>query len=552
MFADALTLRAYQQEVSGRFPLPWFVQKISQIHDHDYLLSCRLGPGERLRWLISLRPGDPTWSRWQGAKPQARPPSSFTMLCRKHLQGRPLLALESHYPERCLSLVFPHHRLILELLDRHPNLVLVDSESRVLGAHQMRRAGDRLLRIRQPYLSPPRPPLPEAQTLSAYQLEEFYLSEPPPEWPQSLLKHCFGLSPEACRCLSTRWDDLQTSWKALWDRCQPGNYRACKSGERLSLWGNLDSGPLSLLEVEESSWARSPSLALPGLEQERQRALKGLERQRRKLQTRLEKLAQDRTQVTRADLLQREGELLLTYQHQLPKGKEQVELLDFDGERRLQIQLDPALSALEVARKRLRRAAKLRRSLPIVESRVTQTQEELRQLEVRRLQLEQAESLAELKAWLKPPQDPQVRPGVRASGPRSYLFELPEQPSYQILVGRSPRQNDALIRRLAARNDLWFHVKDAPGAHVVLKTAGRSPETEVIEAAAYLAARYSSRAEESRVLVSFTSSQRVRKPAGSPAGFVLYDEELTLWVQPGLPPSGLKRADHQEGDRKKG
>jgi len=48
--------------------------------------------------------------------------------------------------------------------------------------------------------------------------------------------------------------------------------------------------------------------------------------------------------------------------------------------------------------------------------------------------------------------------------------------------------------RIAAPEDYWFHVRDYPGAHVVLKGAGGEPPEEEIRAAASVAAWHSARA----------------------------------------------------------
>jgi predicted ribosome quality control (RQC) complex YloA/Tae2 family protein len=537
LFYDALTLRAYVAEASARFPLPWFVQKLSQVGDFDYLLSCRLGPGRRLRWLISLQVNAPTLRWWRDAKPQARPPSAFTMLCRKHLQGRSFDRIETLYPERIVRLATREHVLVIELLDRQPNLLLLDALGNVLGGHKLGRGDERELRPRRPYRPPSRPDVPDADKLTAYQLEEIYLSNPP-AWPQHLLQHTFGLSPAACSRLSKNLDELSRSWADMWRQASPGSYRAEQLGNgRLTIWGDSAEGPRALLAAEEESSPRE----LPGAEQQRQRGLQQLAKAQQRLRQRLEKLEGDRRRVGEADRLQREGELLLTYGHGVPRGATTAELTDWDGETRIVVTLDPARGVVDEAQRRLRRAAKYRRSLPVVEDRVGQTEAELRRLEEASFQMQSAETpeeIQELLAGLAADKRPVARPGSapKSAGPRRYRYG-----DYLIYVGRSPKQNDMLVQRLSARDDLWFHVKDSPGAHVVLKTAGRSPEEEHVEAAATLAARYSSRARDPKVLVSFTSAQRVKKPSGSPAGFVLYTEELTLWVRPDALPEGLQR-----------
>lgn len=544
MFYDALTLRAYVAEVVQKFPLPWFVQKLSQVGDFDFFVHFRLGPQRSFRWHLSLQPQHPDLKLWQGPKPQAQSPSSFIMLCRKYLQGRSLERVEVLYPERLVRLQGRDHTLVIELLDRQPNVLLVTATGTVLGGFRLGRSNERELRARRPYLPPPQTGLPEAQSLSPYQLQEIYLSDPP-QWPHSLLQHSFGLSPGACQWLSTHFQSLSSasmeleqrlslSWSDLWKYVEGGYSAQRLSGGKLTIWGQGPAQALLDLEVEVSA----PSL--PGLEVERQRAIQSVKKARQKLQQRLVKLDEDRARVALADALQREGELLLTYQHLVSKGATSVQLTDWDGETQVSLALDPALSVVVQAQRRLKKAAKYRRSLSIVEARVLETGAEISRLDETLFQLQQVESqadLSELMADRAPKRVTVKKPAGPSSGPRSYLFQ-----GFQLWVGRSPRQNDELVRRYSARDDLWFHVKDSPGAHVVLKTAGASPEEEVVEAAAVLAAHYSSRAAEKKVLVSFTAAQRVKKPAGAAPGLVVYSDELTLWVDPTQMPSGLRRS----------
>ena len=59
----------------------------------------------------------------------------------------------------------------------------------------------------------------------------------------------------------------------------------------------------------------------------------------------------------------------------------------------------------------------------------------------------------------------------------------------EIYVGRNNRQNDYLVHKFAAKRDLWLHVKDIPGAHVIIRSD--APPAETIQEAALLAAYYS-------------------------------------------------------------
>ncbi|MFN8607614.1 MAG: NFACT family protein [Vulcanimicrobiota bacterium] len=529
MFYDALTLRAYAAELERRFPLPWFLQKVSQVDQFDFLLAFRLGPGKNLRLLVSLQPNGPGLRWWRGPKPQASVPSSFTMLCRKYLQGRSIDRLEVLYPERILRLVGREHILVVELLERQPNLVLVNQQGLVAGAVRL----GKQLRTHRPYEGPAQPELQCAAQLSSYQLEEIYLDDPL-AFPASLLDRCFGLSKAACSKLGQLMNPefeleerLARAWRDFWTYTQRGYGGERLANGRLSIWGEQ---PGELLDLEQEQEV------LPALEAARQRALQRLKKGVKKLEQRLVKLDEDKAKLDQAEVLQRQGELLLTYQHSLHRGDNQASLTDWDGQTVHRIALDPTLPIKLQAQRLVKRAAKFRRSAPIIEARVLETRAEMARLAEAIFAAEQAEEIVDLDE-IKP--QPHSRPEKpKGSGPRRYTFE-----QFSLLVGRSPRQNDELIRKHSARDDLWFHVKDSPGAHVLLKTAGRSPDEQVVEAAAMLAARYSSRAKDSRVLVSFTSAQRVKKPAGAAPGFVVYSEELTLWVDPSRLSKNVLRSD---------
>ncbi|MGC8827557.1 MAG: NFACT RNA binding domain-containing protein [Anaerolineae bacterium] len=103
---------------------------------------------------------------------------------------------------------------------------------------------------------------------------------------------------------------------------------------------------------------------------------------------------------------------------------------------------------------------------------------------------------------------------------------------FQILVGRSSRQNDYLTFTLARGDDLWFHARDIAGAHVILRTAGRAPTPAAIQRAAELAAYYSSARHNTRVLVDYTLCRHVRRRPGGRPGQVFYRRETTIVAVP--------------------
>jgi len=102
----------------------------------------------------------------------------------------------------------------------------------------------------------------------------------------------------------------------------------------------------------------------------------------------------------------------------------------------------------------------------------------------------------------------------------------------QILVGKNNLQNDYITTRLASKSDLWFHVKNIPGSHVVVFSGGNTVCDETILKAATLAAENSKAAASSQVPVDYTYIKDVKKPTGAKPGMVIYTTNKTVFVNP--------------------
>ena len=119
-----------------------------------------------------------------------------------------------------------------------------------------------------------------------------------------------------------------------------------------------------------------------------------------------------------------------------------------------------------------------------------------------------------------------------ARAQRILPIELKTSGGYTLLVGKNNTQNDYLTFKLAKREDLWFHVKDAPGSHVILVTGGDEPSDADYTEAASIAAEYSSQRSSPTVAVDYTRVRNVKKPSGAKPGFVIYKTNYTAYVKP--------------------
>ena len=104
---------------------------------------------------------------------------------------------------------------------------------------------------------------------------------------------------------------------------------------------------------------------------------------------------------------------------------------------------------------------------------------------------------------------------------------------WRILIGKNAKRNDLLIQKFTWKEDLWLHVKDGPGSHVIVKyKSGKKFNDAIIQKAAGLAAYYSKRKNESLCPVIYTPRKFVRKRKGDPPGVVAVDKEKVVLVEP--------------------
>jgi predicted ribosome quality control (RQC) complex YloA/Tae2 family protein len=261
-----------------------------------------------------------------------------------------------------------------------------------------------------------------------------------------------------------------------------------------------------------------------------------------------------------------QGEMLLAHLHLIAKGQTQAVLPNlYDPEAPpLTIELDPSLTPSQNARRLFHRYEKARDSMKIIGRHIAGTREEMAYLASVQTALEQAETgdeLEEIAAELEEAGYKKARNRGRGSADRRSRDltaggrggrdrkaagspkRLPPQVSrlvlgdgLEILFGRNNKQNDYLTMRLARKDDLWLHAKDAPGAHVVIRSQpGREIPDPVLEKAARLAAYYSDGRYAAKVPVDYTLRKNVWKPANARPGFVLYDNYRTILAAPEPP-----------------
>ena len=206
----------------------------------------------------------------------------------------------------------------------------------------------------------------------------------------------------------------------------------------------------------------------------------------------------------------------------------------------LAVPLDRKRTPVEQAERMFDRAAKLERAARFIPRRRAALEADEAYLHQLENDLALAQNRPEIVAvrealrqagWLR--ERPKRRDRTPADRSQPLRFLSPE--GFPILVGRNARQNEIVTFKQAARDDLWLHVRDGPGAHVVIRCGGQPVSAATRSVAGQLAAWYSRQRGNAGVAVAVTRPRFVTRMAGGRPGLVHYRNEETLSVAAELP-----------------
>lgn len=235
------------------------------------------------------------------------------------------------------------------------------------------------------------------------------------------------------------------------------------------------------------------------------------------------------------------GELLHTYGYSLSGGEEHLVCDNYYTNEKIEIPLDKELSASQNAKRYLERYDKLKRTEQNVTIQLEETRRELAHLNSISAAMDIAEGEEDLQDIRREMQDfgfihksqngKDKAKGQRKSKPYHYR----SSDGFEIYVGKNNYQNEDVSFKIADGGDLWFHAKNVPGSHVIVKTGGRDmeslPDRLFIEAAE-LAAFYSSHKEDAKVEIDYTVRKNLKKVPNAAPGFVIYHTNWSVTVEP--------------------
>lgn len=232
------------------------------------------------------------------------------------------------------------------------------------------------------------------------------------------------------------------------------------------------------------------------------------------------------------------GDLIMSNLHLINRGESSICLKNYYDENlsEVTIKLDTYLTGSKNAQLYYKKYKKACNAEKILQDQIEKSHSDIEYLESTIDFLSRAETEQELYEIEKELEDNKY---IKKAKNRSKIKMKPLKPleyyskdGFKILVGRNSTQNDKLTTKIASKKDIWFHVKDIHGAHVILVTDGKKPSEEAIRLAANFSVLNSKACNSSNVAVDYTEIKNVKKPSGARPGMVNYVNNKTIYVTP--------------------
>lgn len=533
-FLHHLTKELQDELLYGR------IQKVNQPFEHELVLTIR-NNRKNYKMLLSAHP---VFGRLQITKtdfqnPQT--PNTFTMIMRKYLQGAVIENITQIENDRVLEIAFSNKNeigdnikvtLVVEIMGKHSNIILIDkAESKIIESIKHIGFSQNSYRTILPgstYIAPPKTDAKNPFTVSDEKLFEILQTEDLA--PRHLQKLFQGLGRDTAENLAAQLsDDKLKQFRAFFARpVQPNMTDKSFAAVPFDKSGQTFDSLSELLDVFYQDKAERDRV--------NQQSSDLIHRVQTELDKNIKKLAKQEKELAateNAEEFRQKGELLTTYLSMVPNNQDQVELYNYYTNEKITIALDKSLTPNQNAQRYFKKYQKLKEAVKHLTGLIEETKHTITYLESVETALSHA-SISDIEDI----REELVETGFvkRRTRDKRHKRKKPEQYLASdgktiIMVGRNNLQNDELTFKMAKKGELWFHAKDIPGSHVLIKD-NLNPSDEVKTDAAELAAYYSKARLSNLIQVDMIEAKKLNKPTGAKPGFVTYTGQKTLRVTP--------------------
>lgn len=572
MAFDACMMRAVISEILEGYP-DAKIEKVLQPQSDEIDLVIHSARNST-RLIFNVGPNAPRMQLSSIVKENPLKAPAFCMLLRKHLVGARILGIEQPGFDRIAIFrlscyddmgFLSEKKLICEIMGKYANLIFADSNMKIISALKFIDFSQSTVRQIIPGLTYV---LPEPQKkLPAIELSRDYLEVELSNFPSEKTFEKFittslgGVATQIARELTFRVcgaTDVPVSQiskeKAInvilsWHNVLLSHsYEPTLAVDESGVPVDYSYMPISYLENKARYYSYSSLSELfdryyfekDRHERIRQRAhdliqliTNAIARTERKLSLQREALLESE----RGEEYKRKGDLITANLYRIERGMESVSCIDYYDEScpETEIALDTRLTPAQNAQRYYKLYNKAKKAREILTEQIAIWERELQYLDGVRSFLDRAECEEDINELREELYRSGYHSKMKSYKPQKKVkltpLEFKTSDGLRVLVGRNNMQNDHLTFKLADKRDIWFHVKDMPGSHVILVTEGEEPSESAYTEAAEIAAFFS-KATVGPVAVDYTEVRNVKKPSGSKPGFVIYKTNYTAFVTP--------------------
>lgn len=568
MAFDGIVLKAVADELKKNL-IGLRVDRIYQVEKDEINILFR-----KYRLLISSSGNNPRIYLTEEKKESPKAAPLFSMVLRKHLVGAILEDVEQIGADRVLKLKFrgtnelqeiEEKSLIIEIMGRSSNIILVDKNNIIIDSithvtEHMSRRREVLPHLEYEYLGDERKIDPLKSTEEEI-LDKLKEAETNKAISSAVVNSYTGFSKiiglevasrariDSDRTLASleenEFKNLYKSLLELIDEIKNDKFKnkIYYDVEKIAEFHVVDLESLRGLEYDEFE---SPSKMLESvyfkrdkddrLGQKSQALKKNISNRLSKDRSKLINLEKDLYEAEDREKYRIYGDILSANLFKVGPGDKEITLENFYTEdlEEITIPLDKKLSPQQNAQKFYKKYTKLKNAQEILKSQIDETKTNIAYLESIESQIELADEISDIediKSELIEEGFLKRNNKVKSKKKNESEVEKREYKNFTIYFGKNNRQNDLLTHKMANREDIWLHIKDMPGSHVIINNNGENVPEEIIEYAAEIAAYNSKARNTGSVDVDYTIKKNVKRHPSNKPGLVNYTEFNTILVK---------------------
>ena len=223
------------------------------------------------------------------------------------------------------------------------------------------------------------------------------------------------------------------------------------------------------------------------------------------------------------------GDILAANMHLLKHGMDKITVFDFYNNCDITISLDPLLSPNDNLNFYYNRYNKGKRTETALNARLLDIKNEIKYFEEVKLFIEKETDfvgIEEIENELKFSGKKKIK--LNKAKKRELLSF--EYNGFKIFVGRNNKENEEITFNRGTSRDIWLHVKDIPGSHVLIIREQKEVDEDTLLYAAKLAGEFSKANKGDKVTVDYCEKKFVKKIKNSKPGNVTYTNFKALTI----------------------